>query len=230
MSKEIAIKKETYSLERVSEVTQMAKILANHIAKNNLSVNIVGKNYIMTEGWTFAGQLLGLSHRVTKVEKMEGGDWMATAEIIDKKTGSVLSYGYALCSKKESKKSAFDDYAVLSTAQTRAIGKAYRNLIGWVVKLSGYEATPAEEMPRTAQTTTQAPKTQPSAPQRVTQRPTTAPTTYLEKLKARLFKAGATTEEEAVEIFNKKTGMKLKSLKITERHANILLQAWLESK
>ena len=31
-------------------------------------------------------------------------------------------------------------------AQTRAIGKAYRNIIGWVIKLSGYEPTPAEEV------------------------------------------------------------------------------------
>jgi hypothetical protein len=31
-------------------------------------------------------------------------------------------------------------------AQTRAIGKAYRNLIGWVMKMTGYESTPAEEM------------------------------------------------------------------------------------
>ena len=31
-------------------------------------------------------------------------------------------------------------------AQTRAIGKAYRNLIGWVMKMAGYEATPKEEM------------------------------------------------------------------------------------
>ena len=31
-------------------------------------------------------------------------------------------------------------------AQTRAIGKAYRNLLGWVMKLAGYETTPSEEM------------------------------------------------------------------------------------
>jgi len=31
-------------------------------------------------------------------------------------------------------------------AQTRAIGKAYRNVIGWVIKLAGYEGTPSEEM------------------------------------------------------------------------------------
>jgi hypothetical protein len=33
-------------------------------------------------------------------------------------------------------------------AQTRAIGKAYRNTFGFIAKAAGFEATPAEEMPR----------------------------------------------------------------------------------
>jgi hypothetical protein len=31
-------------------------------------------------------------------------------------------------------------------AQTRSIGKAYRNLLAWLMKSAGFEATPAEEM------------------------------------------------------------------------------------
>jgi len=31
-------------------------------------------------------------------------------------------------------------------AQTRAIGKAYRNKIGFIMKLAGFQGTPAEEM------------------------------------------------------------------------------------
>jgi hypothetical protein len=31
-------------------------------------------------------------------------------------------------------------------AQTRATGKAFRNLISWLMKAAGFEATPAEEM------------------------------------------------------------------------------------
>lgn len=31
-------------------------------------------------------------------------------------------------------------------AQTRAVGKAYRMKIGWLLKVAGYETTPAEEM------------------------------------------------------------------------------------
>ena len=59
-----------------------------------------------------------------------------------------MSNGFAVCSSEEfaKKKAGFEEYAVLSMAQTRAISKGYRNIIGWVIKLSGYEPTPAEEM------------------------------------------------------------------------------------
>ena len=43
-------------------------------------------------------------------------------------------------------KRSFDEYAICSMAQTRAVGKAYRLLIGWLMKSAGYEATPLEEM------------------------------------------------------------------------------------
>jgi hypothetical protein len=81
--------------------------------------------------------------------------------IINLKTGEIISRGFAVCSNKEGKKKSFDEYAVLSMAQTRAIGKAYRNVIGWTMKLAGYETTPAEEMPAAPAA---APKPGPSAP------------------------------------------------------------------
>ncbi len=39
-----------------------------------------------------------------------------------------------------------DEYAILSMAQTRAVGKAFRNQLAWLMKAAGFEATPAEEM------------------------------------------------------------------------------------
>lgn len=61
-------------------------------------------------------------------------------------TGEIVGSGYALCTNIESKKTGFDEYAVLSMSQTRAIGKASRNLIGFVMNHAGLESTPAEEM------------------------------------------------------------------------------------
>jgi len=145
MSKSI-IKTTTYEIDKPQQVIKMAVILKDFIVKNNLSVRIVNRDYVLVEGWQFAGGLMGLSPRIVKVEKLDDMKWLAQAEIVNIKTKEVVGSGYALCSKAESKKSSFDEYAILSMAQTRAIGKAYRNLIGWVVKMAGYEATPAEEM------------------------------------------------------------------------------------
>ena len=150
MSKSI-IKTTTYEIDKPQQVIKMAVILKDYIVKNNLSVKIVNRDYVMIEGWQFAGGLMGLSPRIVKVEKIDDMKWLAQAEIINIKTEKVMGTGYALCSKAESKKAGFDEYAILSMAQTRAIGKAFRNLIGWVVKMAGYEATPAEEMKITPQ-------------------------------------------------------------------------------
>lgn len=144
----VVAKKDLYSLAKPSEMVQLAAILREHIKKNDLSVVIQGKNYTYVEGWQYAGGLMGLFPKIVSVKKQEGTDiaWVAEAQIINAKNNEVMSTGFAICSKKESKKSSFDEYAILSMAQTRAIGKAYRNLIGWVMKMTGYESTPAEEM------------------------------------------------------------------------------------
>ena len=61
-------------------------------------------------------------------------------------TQEIIGSGIAICTNKEKGKQYFEEYAIASMAQTRAIGKAYRNAFGWLMKLAGYEATPAEEM------------------------------------------------------------------------------------
>lgn len=142
------IKATTYEIDRPQQMGKMAVILKDFVIDNNLFVPIQGKNYVMVEGWQFAGGMMGLFPRIVKVENVAPGKWQAQAEIVSKKTGQIMSTGYAVCSIEEAKKRTFDDYAVLSMAQTRAIGKAYRNLIGWVMKMTGYESTPAEEMPK----------------------------------------------------------------------------------
>lgn len=146
MTKEII---KSYTIDKPSEVVAMATVLKNHIIKHNLYTTIVGKNYAHVEGWQFAGGMMGLFPKVSEVTDLSDGakkKWLAKVEIVDRKTDKVVSVGVALCSNEESKKKSFDEYAVLSMAQTRAIGKAYRNLLGWVMKLAGYEGTPSEEM------------------------------------------------------------------------------------
>lgn len=145
--KEVSLRK--YDLQDVPQMQKMSVVLKNHIVKNKLYAEISGKNYAMVDGWSFAGGLIGVSPKIVSVENLSSGTekkWRADVELINQKTGVLVGTGIAICSNLENKKKSFDEYAILSMAQTRAIGKAYRNTIGWVMKLAGYEATPSEEM------------------------------------------------------------------------------------
>jgi len=143
-----AIELKSYSIDKINDMTGLANTLKNHVISQKLYTNINGKNYVHVEGWQFAGKMLGLSPLIKSVQNVsteKSRSWLAHVEIVDV-NNVVRSNGYALCSSSESKKSSFDEYALLSMAQTRAIGKGYRNLIGWVMKLAGYEGTPMEEI------------------------------------------------------------------------------------
>lgn len=126
----------------------MAGVLKTYIVKQGLFTNIQGKNYSHVDGWQFAGFLSGINAMSEEPKDISKGAevrWSCSAKLYNNK-GEVVGYGFAICSNKESKKKSFDEYAIASMAQTRAIGKAYRNKMGWVMKLAGYSSTPAEEM------------------------------------------------------------------------------------
>src|SRR4030042_1695040 len=148
MSKTKAIVKiSTYEISKPDQMILAAKKIKDYVMSQRLSVPIAGHEYVMVEGWQFAGSLMGLYPVIVNVQDLGQGKWMAHAELRDK-NGCVVSTGYAICTKAESKKASFDEYAILSMAQTRAIGKAFRNRIGWIIKAAGYESTPAEEAPK----------------------------------------------------------------------------------
>lgn len=141
--------KNNYDLSKPVQMVSMAQTLKKHVVDQKLYTPILGKNYVQVEGWEFAGGLLGLYPRVSAVENLSTEHeikWKADVEIVRLADKEVVGRGFAVCSNKESKKKSFDEYAILSMAQTRAIGKSYRNIIGWVMKMAGYEATPSEEM------------------------------------------------------------------------------------
>ncbi len=72
MSKELTIKG-TYDIVKPSQMVAMAKVLKNHIVKQKLSVNIMGKEYAYVEGWQFAGGLMGIYPKITKIENLSNG-------------------------------------------------------------------------------------------------------------------------------------------------------------
>lgn len=148
------IRVQTFNIKPSLKATkQLVNELMKYVEDNKLVANIAGKKYLQVEAWQFTGSQLNLTAIVTDIEDITsevGGKpvprYKATVEVIHNPTGQLVSRGFALCSKAESKKSGFDEYAVASMAQTRAIGKAYRNILAWLPKLAGYEGTPAEEI------------------------------------------------------------------------------------
>ncbi len=142
-------KTKTLSLRKAADIASFSLVLGEYIQKNKLSCQIQGKQYVYCDGWKFAGLSFGLTAIAKKPENQSEGEeikYACEADIVQMSTSKIISYGFAVCSNKESKKRSFDEYAIASMAQTRAIAKAYRNLLGFLMNSAGFESTPAEEM------------------------------------------------------------------------------------
>jgi hypothetical protein len=146
---EMQLTNPSYELINKDSMLKLSTELSQLIKEKGLSSNIQGKQFVNVEGWQFAGASLGLMPIITSTQDLSNETaikYMATCEVRNITTGQLVATGIALCSNAEKTKRYFDEYAILSMAQTRAIGKAYRNLLAWLMKAAGFEATPAEEM------------------------------------------------------------------------------------
>ena len=138
-----------YDLANPVKTLELAAELQRFVKEQKLTVNIKGKNYPLVESWQWAGAQLGLYPQLNYVSNhSQDGEikYMAEVNICQWGTNEVISKGIAICSNKEANKRQWDEYAILSMAQTRATGKAFRNLLSWLMKAAGFEVTPAEEM------------------------------------------------------------------------------------
>lgn len=130
----------------IEGATRIATPLAGIVKKQGLASAIQGKDYVRVEGWTLLGSMLGVFPVTVWTRKLEDG-WEARVEARTR-DGAVIGAAEAQCLRSESTWKSRDDYALRSMAQTRATSKALRQPLGFVMQLAGFEATPAEEMPR----------------------------------------------------------------------------------
>lgn len=145
MSNEIT----TFDLGKPAQAIEVAAILQRFVKEKKLTANIKGKDYPMVEAWAFAGSQLGLYPVVEFVQDLSDANqikYLSEVFIYRYADNMRMSKGVAICSNKEANKRQWDEYAICSMAQTRATGKAFRNLLSWIMKAAGFEATPAEEM------------------------------------------------------------------------------------
>ena len=163
MSEKKIVKAETEKVlapigqDAINRAVTIANQLKQVIERQKLYVVINGKKYVVVEGWTTLGALLGLFPVVENVERINSAGneikYLATVAVTTQ-NGQILGRAFGLCSSKEKtrKKTGgivdkwHDEYAIASMAQTRATSKVFRLIGSWIMKLAGYEPTPAEEI------------------------------------------------------------------------------------
>jgi len=138
----------------VNTATKISRTLTDIIEGANLYVDIKGKKYVTVEGWTTLGFLVGVYSVIEETERLEREPHSgrkkpeiiyrarATARRSD---GTVIGAAEMICSSYEKNWYGRDEYAIQSMAETRAVSKALRMPLGWIVSLAGYAPTPAEE-------------------------------------------------------------------------------------
>lgn len=135
-------------VEIIRKATELADALSQVLKQKNLTTRIGQKDHVSVEGWTLCGTMLGVFPVVEWTRETENG-WEARVEARTL-AGQVVGAAEAECLRTENRWKSADDYAVRSMAQTRAISKALRAPLGFIVALAGFSPTPEEEMPREA--------------------------------------------------------------------------------
>lgn len=129
---------------RLEMATKIASLLAPVVRDRGLASKIQGREYVLFEGWTLLGSLLGVFPATEWVHELANG---FEARVVARTLGGqTVGAAHARCTRDERNWQSRDDFALASMAQTRAGAKALRMPLGFVVQLAGYEATPAEEM------------------------------------------------------------------------------------
>jgi hypothetical protein len=107
-----------------------------------------GKKYLMVEAWQTIGVAYGLTARIDWSRQFaDRAGWEARATVI-RNDGIEVAAAEAECgSTGDAPWNKRPEFQQRSMAQTRAISKALRSCLSWVVVLAGYQATPADEMP-----------------------------------------------------------------------------------
>lgn len=167
---------ETSPKQIIAKATEMAKELKKIVEDCKLYVELEGKKYVLCEGWTTLATFAGCTVGIEKVDeviereketviikrwnKKEKKEVIKKVEIIPytvkataflMKNGQIISKAEAECSNREKNWADKERFAIKSMAQTRAVSKVCRIALSWIVRLAGYEATPAEEITEIAE-------------------------------------------------------------------------------
>ena len=148
---------------KVDVATNVANTLAPLVRSQGLTVKGLNRSnkeaeYVTVEGWEVLGTFLGIVPVTTIIKEVTNSQgrtigYVARATLYQNPIiendeivgGTVIARAEAQADRSGFQK---DLFAIASMAQTRALGKAYRMGLSWIMKMAGFEGTPAEEMPK----------------------------------------------------------------------------------
>lgn len=135
--------------------TYWAKKLMEVVEQCGLARSMGGKKYLEVEGWQVIGEFAHVRPVIAWVrpwfesEQLIG--YEARCDLYDDEN-RIVGSGESSCGLDafpcRGKQGSEKDKAAKSAAQTWAISRALRNKFSYVAKIGGYQAVPAEEMPR----------------------------------------------------------------------------------
>ena len=138
----------------VAAASAVANALAPVVEERKLFAVLSGRKHVYVEGWTTLAMMLGLSPQEISVERVNDGEiYVAKVGLFRLTDGQMVGAASAECGGPdepnwmERNGKPVPAYARRSMAITRATGKACRLSLSWIMKLAGYEGTPAEVMP-----------------------------------------------------------------------------------
>lgn len=142
-------------VEVIERATAIAEALTAKLEEFSLYKEIRGRKHVFIEGWTMLGSMLGVFSGTKWTEEILDSDgkllgWKSRAES-HTLGGEQVGAAEAICRFDEEeggvrKWADKPSFALLSMAQTRAQSKSLAMPLRFVVVLSGFSGTPAEEM------------------------------------------------------------------------------------
>jgi hypothetical protein len=148
--------------EVIERVTKVSTTLKDILRKQKLTQRIGSNDHVKVEGWQTLGSMIGVFPVKEYVEEIPWPQPLPQSMAgplskglafgfkasyrVQTLNGAVVGGAEGACKRTEQKWAGRDDYALMSMAQTRAMSKALKAPLGFIVTMAGYEATPAEEM------------------------------------------------------------------------------------
>jgi hypothetical protein len=126
----------------------MATALYHVVEKQHLYMDIQGKKYLQLEAWQLLGKFCNVHGVVETVQPVEyfGAKGFESKAIVRDSDGVVIAAAEAICMDDEPNWKGKPLFQLKSMAQTRALSKAFRSSLSFIVSIAGYAPTPLEEM------------------------------------------------------------------------------------